>query len=276
MRVYVSLDMEGATGIVSPEQVRPGSQEYAFGRAMQAHDLVAVLEGLGQEGVRDILVNDSHWNMTNLDVGRLPAGTRLISGSPKPLSMVEGVEGFDAAFFLCTHAMAGTEKAVLDHTLSGSTVHDVVLNGIKVGENGINAALCGAMGVPVALVTGDLAACWEAESLLGPNLVTCGLKEGHGRHSAELLPPDETAPLLKEAARKAVRQAAAGLAPRLLLQSPFIMDLVFHRTIQADAAAFARGAYRLDGRTLRYESQDLLDVRRWLCAAIDLAGREGF
>jgi D-amino peptidase len=276
MRVYVSLDMEGATGIVSPEQVRPGSQEYAFGRAMQAHDLVAVLEGLGQEGVRDILVNDSHWNMTNLDVGRLPAGTRLISGSPKPLSMVEGVEGFDAAFFLCTHAMAGTEKAVLDHTLSGSTVHDVVLNGIKVGENGINAALCGAMGVPVALVTGDLAACWEAESLLGPNLVTCGLKEGHGRHSAELLPPDETAPLLKEAARKAVRQAAAGLAPRLLLQSPFIMDLVFHRTIQADAAAFAPGAYRLDGRTLRYESQDLLDVRRWLCAAIDLAGREGF
>ena len=276
MRVYVSLDMEGATGIVSPEQVRPGSQEYAFGRAMQAHDLVAVLEGLGQEGVRDILVNDSHWNMTNLDVGRLPAGTRLISGSPKPLSMVEGVEGFDAAFFLCTHAMAGTEKAVLDHTLSGSTVHDVVLNGIKVGENGINAALCGAMGVPVALVTGDLAACWEAESLLGPNLVTCGLKEGHGRHSAELLPPDETAPLLKEAARKAVRQAAAGLAPRLLLQSPFIMDLVFHRTIQAGAAACAPGAYRLDGRTLRYESQDLLDVRRWLCAAIDLAGREGF
>ena len=78
-----------------------------------------------------------------------------------------------------------------------SQAYDVVLNGIKVGENGINAALCGAMGVPVALVTGDLAACWEAESLLGPNLVTCGLKEGHGRHSAELLPPDETAPLLQ-------------------------------------------------------------------------------
>ena len=276
MKVYISLDMEGATGIVSPEQVRPGSMEYPFGTAMQARDLAAVLEGLKEEGVSDVLVNDSHWNMTNLDIGRIPAGTRLISGSPKPLSMVEGVGGHDAAFFLCYHAMAGTEKAVLDHTLSVSTVHDVVLNGRKVGETGINAALCGFLGVPVALVSGDLAACWEAESLLGPGLVTCGVKEGHGRHSAELLPPEETASLLREAARKAVRKTAEGLAPRLVLEAPFIMDLVFHRTIQADAAAFAPGSYRLDGRTLRYESQDLLDVRRWLCAALDLAGHEGF
>ena len=276
MKAYISLDMEGATGIVSPEQVRPGSQEYPFGRAMQAHDLAAVLEGLKEEGVVDVLVNDSHWNMTNLDIGRLPAGTRLISGSPKPLSMVEGVGGCDAAFFLCYHAMAGTEKAVLDHTLSGTTVHDVVLNGLKVGETGINAALCGVLGVPVALVTGDLAACWEAESLMGPELVTCGVKEGHGRHSAELLPPQETATLLREAARQAVRRAAAGSAPRLVLEPPFVMDLTLHRTIQADAAAFAPGSYRLDGRTLRYESQDLLDVRRWLCAALDLAGHEGF
>jgi len=276
MKIYVSLDMEGATGIVSPEHVRPGSQEYPFGRAMQAHDLAAVLEGLAEEGVSEVLVNDSHWSMTNLDIRPLPSGTRLISGWPKPLSMVEGAEGFDAAFFLCYHAMAGTEKAVLDHTLSGGTVHDVVLNGMKVGETGINAALCGVLDVPVALVTGDLAACWEAESLLGPNLVTCGLKEGHGRHSAELLPPADTAPLLREAAKKAVRKAREGLSPRLALQAPFVMDLAFHRTIQADAAAFAPGSYRLDGRTLRYESKDLLDVRRWLCAALDLAGQEGF
>jgi len=276
MKAYISLDMEGATGIVSPEQVRPGSQEYPFGRAMQAHDLAAVLEGLKEEGVTDVLVNDSHWNMTNLDIGRLPAGARLISGSPKPLSMVEGVGGCDAAFFLCYHAMAGTEKAVLDHTLSGTTVHDVVLNGLRVGETGINAALCGVLGVPVALVTGDLAACWEAESLMGQELVTCGVKEGHGRHSAELLPPQETAALLREGARQAVRRAAGGSAPRLVLEPPFVMDLTLHRTIQADAAAFAPGSYRLDGRTLRYESQDLLDVRRWLCAALDLAGHEGF
>lgn len=276
MKVYISLDMEGATGIVSPEQVRPGSQEYPFGRAMQAHDLKSVLEGLKEEGVTDVLVNDSHWHMTNLDITGLPAGTRLISGSPKPLSMVEGVQGCDAAFLLCTHAMAGTEKAVLDHTLSGTTVHDVTLNGRRVGETGINAALCGFLGVPVALVTGDLAACWEAESLLGPGLVTCGVKEGHGRHSAELLPPAETATLLREAARQAVRKVAEGGSPRLVLQEPFVMDLTLHRTIQADAAAFAPGSYRLNGRTLRYESRDLLDVRRWLCAALDLAGQEGF
>ncbi|MFA0889712.1 MAG: M55 family metallopeptidase [Synergistales bacterium] len=276
MKVYISLDMEGATGIVSPEQVRPGSQEYHFGRAMQAHDLKSVLEGLREEGVTDVLVNDSHWHMTNLDIGGLPSGTRLISGSPKPLSMVEGVGGCDAAFLLCTHAMAGTEKAVLDHTLSGTTVHDVVLNGRRVGETGINAALCGFLGVPVALVTGDLAACWEAESLLGADLVTCGIKEGHGRHSAELIPPVETASLLREAARQAVRKAAEDRSPRLVLDAPFVMDLTLHRTIQADAAAFAPGSYRVNGRTLRYESPDLLDVRRWLCAALDLAGQEGF
>ena len=77
MKIYVSLDMEGATGIVSPEHVRPGSQEYPFGRAMQAHDLAAVLEGLAEEGVSEVLVNDSHWSMTNLDIRPLPSGTRL-------------------------------------------------------------------------------------------------------------------------------------------------------------------------------------------------------
>jgi D-amino peptidase len=276
MKVYISLDMEGATGIVSPEQVKPGSREYPFGCAMQAHDLNAVLDGLREEGVVDVLVNDSHWNMTNLEIGRLPEGTRLISGTPKPLSMVEGVGGHDAAFFLCYHAMAGTEKAVLDHTLSGNTVHDVVLNGRKVGETGINAALCGLLGVPVALVTGDLAACWEAESLLGAGLVTCGVKEGLGRHSAELLPMGQSARLLREAARKAARAAAQGNSPRLVLNPPFVMDVTFHRTIQADAASFAPRAYRIDGRTLRFESEDLLEVRRWLCAALDLAGHGGF
>jgi len=274
MKIYVSLDMEGATGIVSPEQVRPNSPEYPFGRAMQAHDLKAVLEGLQEEGIRDVLVNDSHWDMTNLDLRDLPPGVRLISGYPKPLSMVEGVQGYDAAFFLCTHAMAGTEKAVLDHTLSGSTVYEVRLNGMRVGETGINAALCGFLGVPVALVTGDLAACWEAESLLGEGLVTCGVKEGHGRHSAELLSPSETAALLREAARTAVKRVAEGRSPKLILQAPFVMDLTFQRTIQADAAAYAPGSYRLSGRTLRYESRDLLDARRWLCAALDLAAHE--
>jgi len=126
----------------------------------------------------------------------------------------------------------------------------------------------------VARVTGDLAACWEAESLLGEGLVTCGVKEGHGRHSAELLSPSETAALLREAARTAVKRVAEGRSPKLILQAPFVMDLTFQRTIQADAAAYAPGSYRLSGRTLRYESRDLLDARRWLCAALDLAAHE--
>lgn len=278
MKLYISSDMEGSTGVVSAEQVDHRTPLYKFGCDMQLHDLRAVVKAALHWGVESIIVNDAHWTMTNLsctDCG-FPAEVELISGTPKMLGMVEGVVGADAAFFLGYHAMPGTEKAVLDHAYSSLTVFDLEVNGHKMGETGLNALFCGALGVPVALVSGDFALCCEAESILGPELVTCQLKEGTGRFSAKTMSPEFTAELLADGCKKALDNASAGKAPRLLMSAPYIMRLTCHTTAQADAASLVPGTDRISGRTLSVTTDDVFELRRYLSSWTASASTVGF
>ena len=227
MRVLLSCDMEGATGVVSFDQVSRGTSEYEFGRDMQLKDTLAVIAGAREAGAHRILINDAHESMRNLDVRALPRDVELLSGWPKNLCMMEGAPEADVALLVAYHAMAGTERAVLDHTMSAAAVHEVRLNGRAVGEIGLGAALCGALGLPVALVTGDVAACLEAESLL-PGVVTCPVKEGHGRFSARVLTPEVTAERLAQAdafwaAEEKLQREVYGIGPvRHILNRRFL------------------------------------------------------
>src|SRR5437879_10783413 len=127
----------------------------------------AAVEGALAAGATRILVNDSHWFMRNLLAEELHKAAELVSGDPKPRSMVQGIEdGFDAALFIGYHARAGTRDAILDHTYA-DRIHDVRLNGKPVGELGLNAGLAGVHGVPVALVSGDSAIAAEDMALSG-------------------------------------------------------------------------------------------------------------
>jgi D-amino peptidase len=271
MRIFASVDMEGATGVVQGCQVDSDRPEYAFGCRMQLHDALAVARAALDAGADPVVVADSHDRMINLDVAEFPVGVELISGAHRPLGMIEGGREADGALFVAYHAMAGTEKAVMDHTMSGLTIFDVRLNGRHIGETGLNAAILGQLGVPVALVAGDDAVCCEARSLLGDGVVTCSVKEGLGRYAARCLPPQKTARLLAEATAEAVGRLRSGRAPVLRIEGPYVFDVTFLRTFQADAAAQVPGGERLDGRTLRFETSDLFETRRYLNAAIDAA-----
>ena len=70
---------------------------------------------------------------------------------------------------------------MLSHTVSSTNWHSLHFNGVEVGEVGINAALCGTWGCPVALVTGDDVVCEEASALLGAGLQTLAVKTALGR-----------------------------------------------------------------------------------------------
>ncbi len=271
MKVYISSDMEGSTGIVSPEQVKFGQQSYAFGCRMQLHDTLAAVRAALTWGADSVTVNDSHDRMINLDPSMFPAGVSLISGTPKILGMVEGVTDHDAAIFMGYHAMAGTEKAVLDHTYHSKVVYGLKVNGIRLGETGLNALFCGALGVPVALVAGDTAVCLEASSLLGGTLVTCVLKEGLGRNAALTKTPDETSDLISQAVKKALDAASSDSSPVLKMEAPFRAELSFHTTAQADAAGMVPGSERISGRTMVFSTEDIFEIRRWYSSSIDCA-----
>jgi len=139
MKVYISCDMEGVSGIVDSKQTRMDGEEYKRAQKLMTGEVNAAIEGALAGGATEILVNDSHGLMRNILIEELNPNAQLISGSSKPLSMMQGIdESFDAAFFIGYHAQAGTPYSVLDHTYS-SIVYQVSLNGRPVGETGLNA-----------------------------------------------------------------------------------------------------------------------------------------
>lgn len=271
MKIYISSDMEGSTGVVSAAQVDCTKPQYAFGKAMQAADVAAAVKAALDSGAECVVVNDSHCTMTNMDIAGFGGEVRLITGAPKLLGMVEGARGCDAAIFLGYHAMAGTEKAVLDHTFDQHTIYGLAINGRKMGETGVNALLCGALGVPVIMVSGDDALCLEAGSLLGRQLETCSVKEGLGRAAALCLTPESSAELIRSGVKRAVERLKKGEFAPFTPAAPYLLEVTLMNTLQTDAASLVPGAVRTAARTLRFETEDALELRRFLYSLMECA-----
>jgi D-amino peptidase len=154
-KVFISADMEGISGISSSDQLSAAGAEYARSRKMMADDVNAAIAGARAGGASTIVVNDSHGTMRNLRLEDLDSGARLISHSFKRSGMMEGLdETFDAVIFIGYHAKAGHPGGLFAHTGSG-VVRDVRVNGISMGEGGLNTTVAAWYGVPVVLVTGD-------------------------------------------------------------------------------------------------------------------------
>lgn len=271
MKVYLSVDMEGIAGVVHEDQTNPldprCAGEYNRFRRLMTDEASAAVQGALDGGARHVLVNDSHWNMRNLLAEELHPAAELVSGDPKQRSMLEGIEaGFDAAFFVGYHAMAGTPLAVLDHTYT-DRIHRVRLNGREVGELGLNAALAGAFGVPVALVTGDEAVTREARALLGDAVTTVAVKQATSRHAARSLAPTEACRRISEAARSAVVSPGNLWLP----DGPFEIEVEFALTVHADMAEMVPGSRREGGRIVRYRDPAYPEAYRAFRAMYNLA-----
>jgi D-amino peptidase len=256
MRVYISADMEGVSGVVHSDQTDSAQPEYQYARTLMLQEVNAAVEGAIQGGAREVMVNDSHGSMRNLTIGELHAAATLLSGPIKTYSMMTGVEtGFDVAFFTGYHARAGTALANLDHTYYGPpTVQSVWLNGVEMGEVGINAALAGHFGVPVVLVTGDQALCAEARQLLGDDLEVAEVKQAVGRVAARNLHPTRACRLIREAAQRAVQRKRSPF----VIPPPLILRLGFARSSQAERCLLMPAVRRIAPRVVEYTHDDYL------------------
>jgi D-amino peptidase len=163
--------------------------------------------------------------------------------------------------------MAGTAGAVLDHTYT-DRVAQARLDGNPIGELGINAALAGAVGVPVVLVTGDQAVAAEGRALLGDDLATAVVKQAIGRQAARSLAP--------VAARRLIREAATGAlrAPRRPWRAPApsTIEVEFRFTTQAEMAELLPGSERRGPRSVAYTHDDFVALYRAWRAMYNLAG----
>jgi len=270
VKVYVSVDMEGIWGIVHGDQTSPQAGGYASARKWMAQDVNAAVAGLFAAGATEVVINDSHGGMRNILPDDLDPRASLITGSPKPLSMMEGIDAtYDACLLIGYHARAGTMPAVLDHTISGAVVFAVRVNGLELPELGLNAAIAGAFGVPVVMLSGDGTTCRQAVEVLGPGLKTAAVKEAVGRTAARLLPRPEALAAIQNAARDGLLGRSQAKPYRLA--PPFTFELEFHRSSQAELAPLVPGVKRPSARIVSFTSQDYLEGFKLLRALINLA-----
>jgi len=270
MKVYVSADMEGVAGIVHTEHTSRDGKEHERARKLMTHEVNAAIEGALEAGAKNILVNDSHGTMRNIIPEELHEAAELVTGSPKPFSMMQGIDStFDAAMFLGYHARRGTYTGVLEHTYHGGVISDVHVNGKAMGETGINAALAGHFKVPVVLVTGDNTVTEEARSILG-FVETVTVKHGVGMFAARCLSPPKARTLIKEGALKALRSMRKFKPFRI--EPPIKIDVSFINTGMTQMAELLPGARRINGRTVSFTLKDYVEAFKALRAMITLAG----
>ena len=260
MHVFISADMEGVTGVAAAEDVVRGEPEYERGKEMLHGDVNAAIEGACAGGASEVLVNDSHSKMRNLDRAELDDRATLIRGNTKPRSMMQGLADADLAMFVGYHAKAGTAEAVLNHTFFGHELLRLRVNGSEAGELGWNARFAAAHGVPVGLVTGDDATVEEARDELGDVPETAAVKEAVDRFTARCRPASETRADVREAAQRAVQRADAGeLSPREV-ETPTRIEADWATTNLAASAAGSPGVERAADRTTAVEADSYADA----------------
>jgi D-amino peptidase len=270
MKVFMSLDLEGATGVFSDDQTQPGRAEYAQGCALLLGDTIAAVEGCREAGATAVVVSDGHHDGSNLSIRDMPDGVTLRSGFPGPHSWISGVgPGFDAAVFVAYHAMVGTRGAILDHTYQDG-VYGLELEGVgEIGEFGLAAAVCGAYGVHVVFASGDACLVREAEQTI-PGIRTVAVKEGLWHSGALLSTPAQTARLIREGVRQSLLSEAK---PQPLDWSGRSLRILFATNDYADKAGACPGVQRGDGRSVLIPAQDFLDVFAAFLACMELASR---
>jgi D-amino peptidase len=260
LKVFVSVDMEGISGVVASEETDPKAPDYALFRRLMTEETNAAIEGALEAGAAEIIVRDAHGGARNILPDVLNPEAKLIrEWSDGPLDMMEGIDKtFDAAIMIGYHARAGTPDAILKHTISG-TIFDMKLNGRAVPEAGLNAAIAGYFGVPVVLLSGDLAITQQAKELM-PEISTVAVKEGIGQ-AGKMLHPVKSRALIKAATVDALKNLAR--YKPFKPTSPVTMEITFTREDLAVKPALYPGAKRTGDRSVAFTSNDFMEVLRF-------------
>lgn len=268
MKLFLSTDFEGTSGIVAWEQIIEGNAEYEQGRKLLTNEVNAVITGALEAGETEFVVNDAHHYMRNLHPQDLDGKATLITGKHKPLYMMEGLDAsFDGVCFVSYHGSIGAERAILSHTYNPGAVWEVRINGEVVGESGINALVAAHYGVPIIFVSGDEATAQEAQ-VVAPNAEKVVVKQSLGRFAAAHIHPTVACELLREGAARAVRDMHKMRPPEFTM--PVSLEITFLVADMAEMAQWVRGVERVAPRTVRLMNESLLDLYRMFVTVITL------
>ncbi|MET7934399.1 M55 family metallopeptidase [Streptomyces sp. NPDC005322] len=256
MKILISADMEGATGVTWPADVLPGTPQWERCRRLFTFDVNAAVAGFLDGGADEVLINEAHWTMRNLLLEELDERAQMLTGRHKSLSMVEGVQhgDVDGVAFLGYHTGAGTE-GVLAHTYLANSITGVWVDGVPASEGRLNALVVAEYGVPVVLVTGDDRTCVDAKGY-APRARSVAVKDYVSRYAAVCRTPARTAADIREAAREA---AALAVRHEPASGGPFTVELEFDAEHLAGAASVVPGVVPSGMRRVAYTSPTMYE-----------------
>ena len=261
MKVFMVTDMEGVAGIVSfADQAYPSGKYYEAGKKLVTGEVNAAVEGLVAAGVEDVLVWDGH-GAGAIVYEELHPAARLLHGRMNGFARVmqDLLPGYDAAVMVGQHAMAGVATGNMNHTQDSQRIDYYKLNGRLIGEIGQLALFCGGLGIPLIFLSGDDAACSEAKDLI-PEITTVAVKQGVSRGAAISLPMLEARRRVREGIAAAVQRQGAWLVKPVQWPGPYVLEMRFFHTDDADARAAQSGATRIDKQTVSFVSAAVQDV----------------
>lgn len=273
LKLFLSVDMEGITGLPDYTFVESNKHNYERARRIMTQEANAIIEGALSTGVNEVLVNDSHSKMNNLLVEELHPEVSLITGDLKPYSMVQSLdESYIGAVFAGYHSRAG-QPGVMSHSMIFG-VRNMYINDVEIGELGLNAYVAGYYGVPVIMVAGDDGACREAEALI-PGIVTAAVKQSISRSAVKTLHPQKSQALLKEKVAEAIKKRDH--IPPLTPPEHPILKIEFTNYGQAEWAALMPGCEIIEGTTIvKFEAKDILEAYRAMLVMVELAMQTKF
>lgn len=272
MKIYISADIEGISGVVKGSQTIEGGHGYERARKFMTDEVNAVIEGIKSVGVSEILVNDSHGPMTNILIEDLDESANLITGNKKLLGMMEGInETYDAVMLIGYHARHNT-SGVLAHSYDGRVISEIRIDGEIVGEFEFNTMLAGFFGVPVVMVSGDDVLSKQV-STFNENIQSVIVKKAHSRYTAECLNPKKVHRLLKDSAIKVLTSNFKYIIKPYTPQvgNKVELEISFMNSGLAEATLFIPGVELIAPNKIRYMAKDILEAYKMRTGLTNLA-----
>lgn len=269
MRIFISADMEGISGISQASWTESGDKDFGRARKLMTDDVNAAILGCLDAGATEIVVKDAHGGADNILLEDLLSPAQLIQGWGDADRMMEGIDAsFDAALLVGYHARVMTAAGAISHTMTGLT-RGLWYNGVEVGESGISAAHAGAFGVPVVFASGDEALCREVQELIGAQVATATVKWAINRQCVRLLPLSEARSLIRQGVARALARRAE--IPPFVPASPIEVRLRCQTPAQAARVALVPTVRCVDEVTVAAEATNGYEAATLVSVMLDVA-----
>ncbi|WP_353096165.1 M55 family metallopeptidase [Tissierella praeacuta] len=257
MKVYISVDIEGITGVTNWNETELGHSEHIWAANQMTKETIAACEAAIEMGAKEIVVKDAHDSARNIDISKLPIEALVIRGwTYSPESMMAGIdESFDAAIFIGYHSAAGYNGNPLAHTMDSQKITYIKINGEVASEFTINALIAAYYGVPVVFLSGDKMLCEKSKELV-PNMETAAVKSGEG-DSTFNMHPDKACEYIRNGVKEGLKTIK-----ECKIESPkeFKLEIRFSEHKYANRARYYPGAKLIDDHTVEYMAKDIQDM----------------